>query len=264
MFKQFGRPTSMGCLAAAALLALTGTVAAQSDRDLRDENQRLKTEARQLTRELDAAKDRIEKLERQVESLRTSLASVRRSGPTEPAPMEQEPVSIDESIPTASPRALLSALKKSYAQALGSLERGAEGDTDRAAYMRAVDRWTASANREYRKKIVWHDQILIANPTRRGMDVKLQAVDPKTNTKLGDPFVVALQRSAARRLEQLQQRSAPDVLVLSGTLHPRVVHNPQRGAVKGGFVRPGFIGPYAELRLTVDGTTLLPPTDEDS
>lgn len=263
MFKHFGRPTLLACLAATALLAATGTAAAQSDRDLRDENQRLKTEARQLTRELDAAKARIEELERQVESLRTSLAAARRSGRTEPAPLEQDPVSIDESIPTASPRALLSALQKSYEQTLGSLERGAEGDADRAAYMRAVDRWAAAANREYRAKIVWHVQVLSANPTRRGLDVKVQAVDPKTNTKLGDPVVVALQRAAARHYELLQQRSGSDVLVLTGTLRPQIVQNRHR-AVVGAFDNPRFIGPYAELQVTVDGTTLLPPTDEDS
>ncbi len=263
MFKQFGRPTLLACLAAAALLASPGTAAAQNDRDLRDENQRLKTEVRQLTRELDAAKARIEKLERQVESLRTSLTAARRYTPTQPAPLEPDPVSIDESIPTASPRALLSALKKSYAQAMGSLERGDEGGADRTAYMRAVDRWAAAANREYRTKIVWHVQVLSTNPTRHGLDVKVQAVDPKTGTKLGDPFVVALQRTAARRYEQLQQRSGSDVLVLSGTLHPQIIQNPRR-AVVGAFDNPRFIGPYAELRLTVDGTTLLPPTDEDS
>ncbi len=263
MFKHFGRPRLLTCLAAAALLAPTGNAAAQSDRDLRDENQRLKTEARQLTRELDAAKARIEKLERQVESLRMSLAAARRSGPTDPAPLEPDPVTIDESVPTASPRALLNALQQSYTQTLGSLERGAEGDADRTAYMKAVGRWAAAASREYRTKIVWHVQVLSANPTRRGLDVKVQAVDPKTNTKLGDPFVVALQRSAARRYELRQQRAASDVLVLSGTLRPQIVQNPQR-AVVGAFDNPRFIGPYAELRLTVDATTLLPPTDEDS
>ena len=263
MFKHFGRATLLACLAAAALLAPTGNAAAQSDRDLRDENQALKTEVRQLTRELDAAKAKIKKLERQVESLRMSLATARRSGPTEPAPLEPDPVTIDESIPTASPRALLSALQKSYAQALGSLERGGEGDADRTAYMRAVDRWAAAATREYRSKIVWHVQVLSANPTRRGLDVKVQAVDPKTHTELGDSFVVALQRTAARRYEQLQQRSGSDVLVLSGTLRTQIVQNPRR-AVVGAFDNPRFIGPYAELRLTVDASSLLPPTDKDS
>ncbi len=95
----------------------------------------------------------------------------------------------------------------------------------------------------------------------RSPEVKVQAVDPRTKTELGDPFVIALQRSAARRFEQLQQGDLVDVLVLKGTLHPNVAVNRQRRDV-GPFDNPRFIGPYAELRLTVDASSLLPPTDE--
>ena len=97
----------------------------------------------------------------------------------------------------------------------------------------------------------------------RSPEVKVQAVDPKTKTELGDPFVITLQRSVARRFQQLQQRDLADVLVLKGTLHPQVVFNRQRIDV-GPFDNPRFIGPYAEMRLTVDASSLLPPTDENA
>lgn len=257
-------PRLLACLAAMAVLASVSSTVAQSDRDLRDENQRLTTEVKQLTRELEAAKGRIQDLKRQVETLRTALAAARRSSPPRsPAPLKEEALTIDESVPNASPRALLMALKASYDTTLADQDQGEQGSSERTLYLKAVDRWVASANRDFRTKVAWHVRVLDAQMTRRGPEVKVQAVDPKTKTELGDPFVIALQRSVARRFEQLQQRDLADVLVLKGTLQPRVVFNRQRRDV-GAFDKPRFIGPYAELRLTVDTSSLLPPTDEDS
>ncbi len=266
MLNHFGRSKLLACLAAMALLAPVSSAIAQSDRDLRDENQRLTTEVKQLTRELDAAKGRIQELQRQVEILRTALATARRSSPPRStAPLKEEAVTIDESVPNASPRALLTALKASYDKTFADQDQGEPGTRERTKYLRAVDRWAASADREFRTKVAWHVRVLNAQTTRRGLglEVKVQAVDPKTKTELGDPFVIALQRSVARRFEQLQQRDEADVLVLKGTLHPQIVFNRQRQDV-GPFDNPRFIGPYAELRLTVDASSLLPPTDEDS
>lgn len=254
----------LACLAAMALLAPVSSAVAQSDRDLRDANQRLTTEVKQLTRELDAAKGRIQELQRQVENLRTALASVRRSPQQRsPAPLEEEALTIDESVPNASPRALLRALKASYDKTFADQDQGEQGSSERTLYLKAVDKWVALANREFRTKIAWHVRVLDAQTIRRGLEVKVQAVDPKTRTELGDPFVIALQRSVARRFAQLQQRDLAEVLVLNGTLRPQVFFNPQRKDV-GPFDNPRFIGPYAELRLTVDASSLLPPTEEGS
>ncbi|MEE9131134.1 MAG: hypothetical protein V3T84_14030 [Phycisphaerales bacterium] len=257
-------PRLLACLAAMAVLAPVSSAVAQSDRDLRDENQRLTTEVKQLTRELDAAKGQIQSLQRQVESLRTALATLRRSSqPRSPAPLEEEALTIDESVPNASPRALLTALKASYDKTFADQDQGEPGTRERTIYLNTVDRWAASANRDFRTKITWHVRVLTVQTMRRGPEVKVQAVDPKTKTELGDPFVITLQRSVARRFEQLQQRDLADVLVLKGTLHPQVVFDPQRDVV-GPFDNPRFIGPYAELSLTVDASSLLPPTDDGS
>jgi len=248
-----------------AVLAPVSSAIAQSDRELRDENQRLTTEVKQLTRELEAAKGRIQNLQRQVESLRTAMASVRRSSPPRsPTPLKEEALTIDESVPNASPRALLNALKASYDKTFADQDQGEHGSSERTIYLKAVDRWAAAANRDFLTKVAWHVRVLDAQTTRAGrLELKVQAVDPKTKTELGDPFVIALQRGVARRFGQLQQRHEADVLVLKGTLHPNVVVNRQRQDV-GPFDNPRFVGPYAEFRLTVDAASLLPPTDEDS
>ena len=256
-------PRLLACLAAMALLAPVSPAMAQSDRDLRDENQRLTTEVKQLTRELEAAKGQIQDLQRQVESLRTAMAALRRSSPPRsPAPLKEEALSIDESVPNASPRALLTALKASYDKTFADQDQGEPGTGERTGYLRLVDRWAASANRDYRTKVAWHVRVLHAQTMRGGLEVKVQAVDPKTKTELGDPFVIALRRSVARRFAQLQERDLADVLVLKGTLHPQVVFNPQHKEALPYDTR--FIGPYAEFRLTVDVSSLLPPTDEGS
>ena len=192
------------------------------------------------------------------------MAALRRSSPPRsPAPLKEEALSIDESVPNASPRALLTALKASYDKTFADQDQGEPGTGERTGYLRLVDRWAASANRDYRTKVAWHVRVLHAQMMRRGPEVKVQAVDPKTDAELGDPFVITLQRSVARRFEQLQQRDEADVLVLKGTLRPQVGFNPQRKDV-GPFDNPRFIGPYAEFRLTVDVSSLLPPTDEGS
>ena len=139
---------------------------------------------------------------------------------------------------------------------------GEQGTRERTLYLKAVDKWAALANREFRMKVAWHVRVLDAQTMRGGLEVKVQAVDPKTRTELGDPFVVALQRSAARRFAQLQQGDLADVLVLKGTLHPQVVFDPQLREAQPFDTR--FSGPYAEFRLTVDASSLLPPTDEES
>ncbi len=258
-------PRLLACLAAMAVLAPVSAAVAQSDRDLRDENQRLTTQVKHLTRELDAAKGRIQDLQRQIGTLRTALAAARRSSPpSAPTPLKEEALTIDESVPNASPRALLMALKASYDTTFADQDQGEHGSSERTIYLRAVDRWVASANRDFRIKVTWHVRVLDAQTTGAGrLELKVQAVDPKTKTELGDPFVIALQRSVARRFRQLQQRDLANALVLKGTLHPQVVFNRQRKDV-GPFDNPRFIGPYAELHLTVDASSLLPPTDDDS
>ena len=131
---ELRRSITLGVL---ALLAAAGTASAQSDADLRRENQGLRARVTDLQRELEAARNRIEQLEREVEKLRQLLAA----GPqTSDAESTEEKVTIDESVPHASPRALLKALQDGYLEAMLDLEPGdpatPEGNRQRAAYLR--------------------------------------------------------------------------------------------------------------------------------
>ncbi|MHC4414811.1 MAG: hypothetical protein ACYS0G_05960 [Planctomycetota bacterium] len=265
------RPRLIITLGVIALLCAASRALGQSDSDLRRENQRLQTRVKDLQRELEAAQRRIADLERQIEQLRRGPARSRPARPTPPgisAPSQEGEVTIDESVPNASPRALLTALQESYQEATGSLDIGtadtvpASGevrrDRKRIAYLRALDRWAHRVNRELKSQITWH--VRLVRVVQRGLE--MQAVDPKTLAVLGDPFPVTLPASQFRRLEQFEQRGKLDVLQLKGVLVPSVRVNPQRPD-PGPFDKPRFIGPFAELGLSVQASSVTAVVEKD-
>ncbi len=249
-------------IAAIAGLCLTLMVAgpasiasAQSDSDLRKENQRLRTRVRDLEHEFDAAQNRIGELEREVARLKQMIKALRATrlpSTTAPAPPK---VTIDESIPHASPRALFKAVVRSYDQEIESLEIDADDPRQSTVYLRAVHHWAAGVNREFRSPIEWHVRVLDGEGTRRWATVKLRAVDPITHADLGDAFDVRLSRTLARRLDE--QLSRHNVLVVRGTLIPGVRVN-ERRTDRGAFDKPKFIGPYAEFDFTVEVAIFMP------
>lgn len=243
-----------------ACLLASQPAAAQSDNDLRRENQRLNTQLRETTAELEAARARIAQLEQQVARLERALAAASGS-PAPTTPSTQDEVTIDETEPTASPRALLRTLKEEYEQAMEEQEIGREGDRTRAHYMRNLQRWQAAMTRKYRSQVQWHVQVEDAASTRSGYDLKVRAVDPVTHVQLGPAFDVSLPRNLARRYEALRSREA-EVFVLSGTLIPRITINANRHAA-GPFDNPPLIGPFAEFQFSVDPRSLVAATDEE-
>jgi hypothetical protein len=246
----------------AALLATGGAVSAQSDADLRRENERLRTQVDDLQRELGAARNRIVQLEREVEQLRQLLSVA------PPAPDEQpteERVTIDESVPHASPRALLKALQNAYLEAMLDVDPGTpetpEGNRQRTAYLRELHRWARRMNREMKTPIEWHVRVAgrSALPSEAG-DLKVEAVDPVTHVVLGPLFPVSMAWSRARQLQQLEAHGDKQIMVLKGVLIPNVTVDPERHE-KGRFdhIPPLFVGPFAEFEFYVEGSSLTPP-----
>ena len=238
-------------------LAARPAAAQQSPNDLRRENQRLRTQVGDLERELQAAEDRIDQLQRDIAELHRLLQATRSRGPaTAPA----EKVTIDESVPHASPRALFRAIVDSYRQELHDRDLASDDYVQkRAVYLRAIDRWANRVNREMRAPIEWHVRLVEDEPVRSLYVRRMMAVDPKTHVELGNSFGVLLPRGLARRIDEQVQRG--DVLVLKGALSPRVRLNQER-AERGVFDKPRFIGPFAEFGFTVDVTSLLPTVPE--
>lgn len=247
----------------AMVLGLSSPVLGQSDGDLRRENQRLTTQLRENSRELEAAKARITELEQQVARLERALAALRGEQP--PAAPTDEIVTIDESEPSASPRALLRALAADYEETMKDVEIGSgrEGDRTRANYMRSLQRWQAGISRKYRAQIQWHVRVEGETATRTGYDLRLRAVDPVTKATLGDAFEISLPQAMARRYETIRDRDRGEVLVLRGTMSPRVVLNPDRHT-SGPFDNPKLIGPFAEFGFSIEPRSLLAAGEDES
>lgn len=254
-------------------------LAQESEADLRRQNQQLAAEVEDLEKQLDAARERQKELEDRIADLEAKLAAALKGsttttpksggGPAIPA----EEVTVDESVPTASPRALFKSLIASYEEATAGLEigrflpggtAGGGPDRDRRNYLKRLEAWRTSANREFRAPIKWHVRVIDA---RVGPDnqriITLVAVDPVTDVRLGNTFDVVLSQSLADRLARYQERGGGEigVLVLRGTLIPQVRINPDRD-VRGTFDNPPFIGPFAEFLYRIDVTSLIHPRDE--
>jgi hypothetical protein len=202
--------TSLAVLTVFAGLGIAGRPAqAQSDADLRRENDALRTRVSDLEADLKAAHDRNSELEEQIRDLKAEIVQLRRtasSGASTLPPLEEEKVTIDESIPEASPRALMKALKGSYDDALSDLDKGAAGSRERNVYVSQVDKWANRVNREYRKQIIWAVRVSDATIGPRGADLMVQAVDPETDALLGPEFPVRVtNKTIARRLQELLQ-----------------------------------------------------------
>ena len=214
-----------------------------------------------MERELEAAENRIAMLEQELARLSRRVGS--RPPASQPAP---ERVSIDESQPNASPRALFKALKESYAEATLDLEIGnpatLSGRRAHTTYMRAVENWNKRIHREFKSPVVWTVRVI---PLTHQLDetgaLRVTAIDPETEVALGEPFSVQLNRATRHKLSQLAQRAELDVLVLRGTLIPWVAVNPDREVV-GPFNNPPLIGPYAEFGFTVEASSLNLPQEE--
>jgi hypothetical protein len=255
------RPISCRTFAFGLLALLLGAAPAaaqaESEGDLRRENQRLRAALSDLQQELDAARARIAELERTIDRMGRQPAR----SPGSAAPADPEPVTIDESIPGASPRALLRAMKASYEQATRDLEVGdpstVPGERQRKVYERAVRNWVARAHRELKGPIEWHVRIVRVVEDGNEAVLRAQAVDPVTLTVLGDPFAMVLDKALRQRLGQVPAPGGPEVFVVKGVLLPQPVMNPFR-LEPGTFDRPILLGPFAEFGFMVDASNLLP------
>jgi len=236
-------------------LAFTGSAFSQNaEQDLRNENQQLKQQVRDLQKELDEANAKIARLERLVERLQAELDN--RSASQEP--LDEPEVTIDESVPNASPRALYSALVDSHDEAMSNIDMGRDNDRQRIAYMRALERWVAAAERQFKSQIEWHVKLRDFEVLRTG-DAKamLIAVDPVTGTELGEPFESMLGSLVVRRIVPVRERGDLTTLVLNGVLVPHVRINTNR-MDRGPFDSPKFIGPFVEYAMEVQVRSLVP------
>jgi len=229
-------------------LALACPAFAQSAEDLKRENDQLKKQVQDLQRQLDAAKRQVEELQRRLDAATGGSASAE-------APAAE--VTIDESQPNASPRALFNAIVTSHDEAMKDKEMGRASDRTRTAYMRELERWVALANNQFKSQIEWTVRIEDMTTTRGVTEATLMAVDPVTGAELGDPFTVILSNAIMRRLTPAMQHKDVKQLTLAGVITPIVRLNPNR-AERGAFDVPRFVAPFVEYGFSVEARSLVP------
>ncbi|MCI0363973.1 MAG: hypothetical protein L0Y44_00650 [Phycisphaerales bacterium] len=228
--------------------------------DAREQNEILTQQVRALQEQLRAAEQENQRLEDRIAQLEQQLGAMRRSTttpapPTAP-PAEVERVTIDETVPNASPRALFRALRENYEQTMGGLAIGEPGSTERREYWKRLEKWKVAVDRLHQGQFAWHVRVDSGPVNRRDRVVTFVAVDPETDVRLGDPFDVLLSRTLADRLARLEERGELGVLVMRGYLEPNVVLDPER-EVKGTFDKPQFIGPFAAFDFQLVARSLL-------
>lgn len=251
------RPQKIAHVALIVLICgtLTPLILAQDDDSLRRENEQLK-------QQVDQARSRIAELERQIQRLNAALQQ-RGSGTTDLPPVLQPEVTIDESKPDASPRALRSVLEKEYEEITADLEIGEYGDRQRKSYLRTVERWINAANRKYRSRIEWHVKIFEPpHDTMNPSHLKLLAVDPVTHAELGQSFTIAVTRQLARQLDKIENRGQLNVFVMKGVLTPELRLDPNT-MKPGPFNHPQLVGPFVTFDFIVMPQSFLTAEDNE-
>lgn len=262
--------TPLSALALLCVLILTGTTAfGQSDADLRRANQALTTQVADLTRELEALKasnkqlqDRIGQLEAQLTTARRPGGNAASGGNSAPPPLEEPQVSIDETLPHSTPRALFREVQASHDELIKDLEMGKTGDSKRRGYLRKLEQWRAGTERTLRGPVTWHVKEIDRRNTGANQVWTLIAVDPQTDAELGDSFEVMLPRPVAERLSDFEKRGELGQMVLRGLALPTLRINEARGD-RGSFDKPRFVGPFVEYALMIEPRSLLPVKDDE-
>ncbi len=283
----------------AALLVLAASIAAtpaaaQSRGDLRRENERLRQEKVELEArvarleaalaearaEAKALQDRMAELEERVQAAGDPGASrpavpnadpanrgAERPGAGEPDGPEAV-VTVDETEPDASPRAVRAEARRRWEAGPGRLDRGRDASSPaRINYLRALETWAREQERALRMEIRW-----IVRPVEApreeavGTVWRMRAHDPVTDVPLGRPFDVRVRTATMRTLERaLAARETPGsspptagpALELRGRLVVRLPVDPRRGT-PGPFDRPPLLAPFVAMELGVDAIRLLP------
>lgn len=247
-------------LSSVLILIVAVPAAGQSNNDLRRENERLRTEVRELQSELNAARARIAELERDLERAAAAPSRAPRPGLGDEV---DDAVTMGDPAdgPEHHPGLLLLRLQEEYAEAMGDHAPGAHDSRERDRYHRALSRWYFEVNRR-RHHVIWPVRVLQHQPaTRAGKTFRLQVVqhdDPEV--VYGDPFEVVMSRSTAHRFMRMQERDPDDrprIYVLRANLSPTLLFNEDRYE-PGPFDNPRFVGLFTEFDFALDIRAFLP------
>lgn len=253
------------CSTLILVLALTwlgpiSVASAQSEHETRREVERLRSENESLRQQLDDLTQRLADLEAENARLARSVKALAGGSggsdvvpPPPPPPPAPEQVSIDESKPNASPRALRKGLEAAYAKFAAD---GPDAESESSAFFRDATRWVKRINRDFTAPIEWTVRIKDARQNRGAFVLTVQAIDPVHETTFGDPFTVKLPAARVRRLMALEDRGELDRVFLKGVIYPELAVDRRRSGTSNAFGQEPLIGPYVVFRYRVDAQSI--------
>lgn len=225
-------------------MASAPTALAQNrESDLARENEQLRARISDLEATLEAAMNRIQELETRIKTMKSNGGSAGSSNTAAAAPPA----------PAASPGGVIAEIQSSHAEAVASgaipPSPDARDEAASARHQRAVQKWVATANRNFRRKVKWPvvmSDVQRLNVTSARMVVTIWDVSEDQPT--GKSFPITIPVRVLDRLQRLEARKtdATRTLELEGVFLPGIRFNPQRQEV-GPFDNPRFIAPGIEM-----------------
>ena len=268
-------------LAAVMLLAILGcrVAAAQSQGDLRRENERLRLLVDELEAEVRRLRTQLADSEAAVATLQTRVSELESAGSgTPPAAADRsltppgdagdataEPdavVTVDESRPDASPRAVRAEARRRWADGPGRLDLGLEAASpQRINHLRVLDAWAREQDRTWRLDVDWIVEPLgegAVDPT--GTTWTVQARDPVTDARIGAPFLAHARSGIARSLQrehaQATARGATATRIrLVGAVVVRFTVDPTRRE-PGPFDGGRLLAPFLNFEFGVEASLM--------
>lgn len=212
--------------------------------------------------EIEALKRRIGELERQLQAARETIAILRRQlaqQGVQPEEVEvEDPLVLPQDQPLASPEATLAAVIADYAE----FREGKTWDDekDRRNFLREVDRWTSRMEKEYRGRVEWTCDMVAREQLRSGEEFLMVVVrDLETGNRWSNQFEVAIPRRLQARAHRIP---SDEPIILRGTFQLDLSINPER-LERGSFDSPRFVGPFVEFGFNFDVSAIAEVERED-
>ncbi len=271
-------PPAVVMVVLATLLAAP-FAAAQSPGDLRRENERLRQLVDELQAEVSRLRTQLTEAEAAVAALQARITELESAGaepdgsPKDRSLMpggnpsgetEDEPavVTVDESRPEGSPRAVRAEARRRWASGPGRLDLGQEAASpQRINYLRVLESWTREQDRTWRLEVDWIVEPMGEGATGpSGTTWTMQARDPVTDARIGEPFAAHARSGIVRSLEReraqtLARGESATRLRLVGTVVVRFTVDPTRRE-PGPFDRGRALAPFLNFEFGVEASRM--------
>ncbi|HVZ95123.1 MAG TPA: hypothetical protein VG797_11505 [Phycisphaerales bacterium] len=255
------RKRMIAWIAALALVVLSAPASfaqqgAQSEADLRRENDQLK-------QQLQESQKRVQTLQAEVERLRKMIAAkpsgeqspqgTNGGGGSAPAGENKDAFEPPPADPLASPASMFVAVVKSYETELTPLPR--ETKAEQARFTAEAKKWAAKTTRDIRGRAEWTvDSVKVLADARGEREVEFRVISPATGKAYGPPVTVKMRADLAQKLANQPPEGRWKIAGMASAA-PKVKPEYER---PGAFDAPQkFVGPCVEFELEFSALSVM-------